>query len=170
MLLFATTSVPFLGLTNYRIRMLSPSEQSTRNGKRNSQLNLVSRSTKGVLLLLFSLCADRHYLTFYCFFHGATATSAQGRQRYWGFTITFRHTTYFSTSLDEWSAWREDLFLKMHNIHKRQSSLPPAVFEPPIPASEKAQTDALNLRFNEPMITSLCTANNPLTPVSIIYW
>ena len=62
----------------------------------------------------------------------------------WGSLITFRHTTLGRTPLDEWSAHRRDLDLATHNIHKRQTSVPPAGFEPAIPASERSQTHAFN--------------------------
>jgi hypothetical protein len=41
------------------------------------------------------------------------------------------------TPLDEGSARYIDLYLTTHNIHKRQTSMPPAVFETAIPASER---------------------------------
>ena len=43
------------------------------------------------------------------------------------------------TPLDEGSVRRRDLYLTTHNIHKRHP-LPPAGFEPAIPASERRQT------------------------------
>ena len=60
-----------------------------------------------------------------------------------GFTITLRHTTLGRTPLDERSARRRDLYLTTHNTHNRQTSMPPAGFEPKISASERPQTDAL---------------------------
>jgi hypothetical protein len=57
-----------------------------------------------------------------------------------GFVITlyfFRHTTLGRTPLDEWPARRKDLYLTKHNTHKRQTSMPPAGFEPTIPAIER---------------------------------
>jgi len=57
--------------------------------------------------------------------------------------ITLRHTTLGRTPLDEWSARRRDLYLTAHNFHKRQTSMPPAKFEPRIPGSEWLQTHAL---------------------------
>jgi hypothetical protein len=63
-----------------------------------------------------------------------------------GYAITLiRHTTIGSAPLDEWSARRRDLYLSTHNTHKRQQSIPSAVFEPAIPASEWLQTHALFL-------------------------
>ena len=48
------------------------------------------------------------------------------------------------TPLDEGSARRRDLYLTTHNTQKRQASMPPAGFEPTIPASEHSQTHALD--------------------------
>ena len=61
-----------------------------------------------------------------------------------GFEITTRHTTLGKTPLDEISAPGRDLYLTTHNIHKRQTSMPPAGFEPAIPASKRPQTHALH--------------------------
>jgi hypothetical protein len=53
-----------------------------------------------------------------------------------GFTIThIRHTTLCRTPLDKWSDRRRDLYLTTHNTHKRQTSMPPAQFEPAVTAS-----------------------------------
>jgi hypothetical protein len=68
--------------------------------------------------------------------------SGPGPAHYRGFTITLRHTTLIRTPLDEWSAWRRDLYLKTHNTHKRQAFMPLAGFEPKIPASERPQNQA----------------------------
>jgi hypothetical protein len=66
------------------------------------------------------------------------------RPRHWrGFTITLRHTTLGRIPLDEWSARRKD-YLTTHNIHERKTSMPPAGFEPTIPASRRPQTHALD--------------------------
>jgi len=56
-----------------------------------------------------------------------------------GFTIKVRHTTLGGTRLNELSARRRDLYLKIHNTHKRQASMPPVGFEAEIPASERPQ-------------------------------
>jgi hypothetical protein len=53
------------------------------------------------------------------------------------FTITLRPTTLGRTPLDEWSARRRDLYLTTHDNHTRQISIPPAGFEPTIPASNQ---------------------------------
>jgi hypothetical protein len=68
-----------------------------------------------------------------------------GRLIFRGFTIThFRHTTVGRTPLDEGSARRRDLYLTTHNTHNRQTSMPPAGFEPIILVSERPQTHALD--------------------------
>jgi hypothetical protein len=77
-------------------------------------------------------------------FLGATASSGPGPSHYRGFTITLRHITLGRTPLDKWSARRRDLYLAAHNTQKRQTSLPPAGFEPAIPASEWPHTHALD--------------------------
>ena len=57
---------------------------------------------------------------------------------------THRHTTVGRTPLDEWSARHRDLYLTTHNIHNRQTSMPPVGFEPTISAGEWPQTYALD--------------------------
>jgi hypothetical protein len=75
--------------------------------------------------------------------HAATAPSGPGPLHYRGFTIThFRHTTLGRTHLDEGPASRRDLYLTTHNTHKRQTSVPPAGFEPAVPASERPKIHA----------------------------
>ena len=78
------------------------------------------------------------------FLQEATVPSGPGCAHCLGFTITLRHTTCGRTPLDEWSASRRDLYLTTHNIHNRQTSMPPAGFEPTVPACERPQTDALD--------------------------
>jgi hypothetical protein len=46
--------------------------------------------------------------------------------------------------LDEWSASRRDLYLTTHNAYQWQTSMPPAVFDPPVPARKQPQTHALD--------------------------
>ena len=41
-----------------------------------------------------------------------------------------RRTTVGRTPVNEWSASRRDLYLTKHNTHNRQTSIPPAGFEP----------------------------------------
>ena len=57
---------------------------------------------------------------------------------------TQRHTTVGRTPLDEWSARRRDLYLTTHNIHNRQTSMPPVGFEPTVSAGERPQNYALD--------------------------
>ena len=64
----------------------------------------------------------------------------------WGSLLTLRHTTLGMNPLDEWSASRRDICLAAHNTHKRQTSVPPAGFEPALPASERPQTHTFDLR------------------------
>ena len=101
------------------------------------------------------------------FFHDSTAPSRHRPPRCWGFEIKLRHTTLGRTPLDEWSVRRRDLYLTINNTHKRQASMPPAGFEPAIPASEEPQTHALDRAatriggcwvstLKQAMIVSLC--------------
>jgi len=46
------------------------------------------------------------------------------------FTIPLRHAPLGGTPLDEWWARPRDLYLTTHNIHKRETSILPAGFEP----------------------------------------
>jgi hypothetical protein len=57
---------------------------------------------------------------------------------------THWHYTVGRTPLDEWSARRRDLYLTTHNTHNRQTSMPPADFEPAISAGKRLQTYALD--------------------------
>jgi magnesium-transporting ATPase (P-type) len=57
---------------------------------------------------------------------------------------TQRRITFGRNPLDEWSALRRDLYLTTHNTHNRQTSMPPAGFEPTISASERPQTYVLD--------------------------
>jgi len=55
------------------------------------------------------------------------------------------HThTHGRTTLAEGSVRRRGLYLTIHNTHNRQVSMPPAGFEPAIPASERPQTHVLD--------------------------
>jgi hypothetical protein len=67
------------------------------------------------------------------------------------YTHTYTHThTLSSTPLDEQSAHRRDLYLTTHTIHKRQTSMSVARFEPTVPAVERRMTapSLLTLRPN----------------------
>jgi hypothetical protein len=77
-------------------------------------------------------------------FYGETTHSGPGPPHCWGFTITLRHTTLRRTPLDEWSARRRYLSVTTHNIHKGHTSMPPAEFEPAVPASERPQNHAID--------------------------
>jgi len=57
---------------------------------------------------------------------------------------TQRRTTVGRTPLDGWSARRRDLYLTTHNIHNRQTSMPPVGLEPTISAGERPQAYALD--------------------------
>jgi hypothetical protein len=59
-------------------------------------------------------------------------------------THSFRHTPRDRTPLDEYPARRRDLYLTTNNTHNRQTSMPPARFEPTIPESEWPKTHALD--------------------------
>ena len=48
------------------------------------------------------------------------------------------------TSLDEGSGHRRDPYQTTHNVHEKEKSMPLAVFEPAITASERPQTNALD--------------------------
>ena len=72
--------------------------------------------------------------------HGATAPSGPGPPHYRGFTNTPRHTTLGRTALGTQSARCRDLCLTTHSTHTRQTSMPPAGFEPTFPASDRLHT------------------------------
>ena len=52
---------------------------------------------------------------------------------------TQRRSTVGRTPLGEWSARRRDLYLRTHDTHNRQISMPPVGFEPTISAGERPQ-------------------------------
>jgi len=81
-------------------------------------------------------------------FFSPTTLCRPGSPLYRGFTITLTHNTVARTPLDEWSDRRRDLYLTTHNTHDRQTSMPPAGFEPATPASERPQTHALDREAN----------------------
>jgi hypothetical protein len=61
-----------------------------------------------------------------------------------GFTITLRHTTIVRVPLYEGSARPRDFYLTTSIIPKRQTSMPPAGFEPLAPVNEQQQTHVLD--------------------------
>jgi hypothetical protein len=77
-------------------------------------------------------------------FCGAATQRGSWPLHSWGFLDhTQRRTTVGRTPLDEWSARRRSLYLTTHNIHNRQTSMPPVGFELTISAGERPQTYAL---------------------------
>jgi len=81
------------------------------------------------------------------FFLGTTAPSGPGLPHYRGFTIALRHTTLRRTPVDEWSARHRDLYLTTHNTHNWQTSMPPARFEPVIPANKRPHWNRHNFKW-----------------------
>ena len=75
---------------------------------------------------------------------GAAAPMGQGFLIVEGFTIALWHTALGRTPLDEWSAWRRDLYLITHNTHNRQTSFSPRGLESTIPPSERPQIHGLD--------------------------
>ena len=57
---------------------------------------------------------------------------------------TQRRAIVDRTPLEEGSARRRDIYLTTHNTYDRQTSMPPAGFEPTISAGERPQTYALD--------------------------
>jgi hypothetical protein len=57
---------------------------------------------------------------------------------------TQRRATFGRTPAHEWTARRRNLCLTQYNTQKRQTSMPPAVFEPTISSGERSQTYALD--------------------------
>ena len=88
---------------------------------------------------------NRRHLSVIFFSCGATALFGTRPPRCRDFTITLRHTTLSRTSLYGGSACRRNLYLTTHNIHKRQTFMTTAGFEPAIPVSERPQTYELDL-------------------------
>jgi hypothetical protein len=68
------------------------------------------------------------------------------------------------TPLDEWSARRRDLYLT-NTQHSQQTSMPPARFEPAIPAGERLQTHALDRSATGIGIFTLSEANKILKKI-----
>jgi hypothetical protein len=88
-------------------------------------------------------------------FHGSTSVVHLGLL--YEVSRSVRHIKLDRTPLDEWSAYRRGLYLTTHNTHKRQTSMPPARFEPTIPASERPQTHALD---SAATLKLLCACQN----------
>ena len=82
---------------------------------------------------------------FYLFIlHGATALLEQGLLIIEASLPHSRQTSLRTTPPDEGSFRRRDRYLTTHNIHKRQTSMPPAGLEPTTSACERPQTHALD--------------------------
>ena len=90
----------------------------------------------------------------YFFFYGATAPSETDPPLYRGLTITPRQATLGRTPLDEWSARRRDLYLSIHNNHKKHTSMPSAGF----PASQRPHIHALD-RQTTMILATIYTSN-----------
>jgi hypothetical protein len=90
---------------------------------------------------------EQHSKYFYTFFYllwrcDPTRVMASSFTRF--LDHTQRSTTFGRTPLDEWSAFRRDLYLTTHNNHNRQTSMCPVGFELTISAGERPQTDSLD--------------------------
>jgi hypothetical protein len=66
-----------------------------------------------------------------------------------------------------WSAGRRALYLTSHNNQKRQTSMPPAEFEPTIPISERLQTHTLDCTTTG---TGLITTQNTYNKQFCVSW
>jgi len=93
------------------------------------------------------------YLSFILSLNSSTASSRcrSGLLHLVTLNDTHKHIHTISLSLgrirlDEGSARRKNLSLTTHNTHKRQTSMPPTVFQPAIAASERPQTYCLRTR------------------------
>jgi hypothetical protein len=109
---------------------------------RYAQLEVRNGSFSTSCITLLQNCLLECDALFY--FLGSTAPSEPRSPPCRAFTITLRHTTLDRTPLDERSTRRRDFYLTTHNTHKRQTSTPPAGFDPAILAGERPQTHALN--------------------------
>ena len=88
--------------------------------------------------------------------------SGPGRPHCWGYTISLRHTAIGRTPLYEWSARRRDLYLTIHSSLTRQTSTPPAEFEPAVPASERPRTHTFEMRgqWDRPLHARSCETDS----------
>ena len=94
-------------------------------------------------LLSRPLCVPKNEVKIF-FLFSYQPTAGQGRLILKVYRSHRRHTTVGRTPLDEGLTRRRELYLKTHNTKNRRASMPPAVFEPVIPASERLQTLALD--------------------------
>jgi hypothetical protein len=84
--------------------------------------------TTGIWVSLLHRCPN-------IFFLGATAPRLARASSLW----RFRYYTQTHHTLNEWSARCRNLYLTTHNTHKTRTSVPPAVFEPAVPAVDRPQ-------------------------------
>ena len=78
------------------------------------------------------------------YFLWRNSPSAPGSPHCGGFMVTLRYTTFSMIPLDEWSARCREFNLTTHDTHNRETSTPPAGFEPAILASKRPLGSALN--------------------------
>jgi hypothetical protein len=100
-------------------------------------------------VVFLSKCVTIHKLTArivrVALFHGSTVLEGLGlltvevSGSHW-----VGHPKVTRIPLHEWSAGRIDLYPKTYNTHKTQISMPPAGFEPAIPATKGPQVHALH--------------------------
>jgi hypothetical protein len=89
----------------------------------------------------------KHFLSSFLYFFWCFGPFSGNGLHVRVFTITLRHTTTGRTPLTEGSARCRNLYLKTLNTHNRKTYMPLARFEPPIPASERPQTHALDRAY-----------------------
>jgi hypothetical protein len=94
--------------------------------------NLEERRHKGGVNEATHITVITPYSAFICIIYfpppppnGSTARSGPGHPHFRRFKITLRHVTRGRAPLDERSAPRRDLYLTTHNIHKRETRMPP---------------------------------------------
>jgi hypothetical protein len=108
------------------------------------RLKLGKSYAPGTLILIYRIPNENLTIKI-LYFHCAATPIWPEPPHYRGFTITHRRTTVGRIPLDEWSARRRDFYVKTHNIHKKQTSIPSTGLEPAIPASKSPQTDVFEL-------------------------
>jgi hypothetical protein len=119
-------------------RVLVAGEASTLSGilpRLRENLIFVLRS--GVILFLCSVYDEGALVLFCSIYTILTFVLARTAWILRFLDNSHWHTTVGMTPLDEWSARRWDLSTWQHNIHKRQTSVLLAGFEPAIPAIER---------------------------------
>jgi hypothetical protein len=92
-------------------------------------MSLFTETRKTNYMLFYVLNSVHFYvrvnrLFFLFFYHDAKTPSGPRPPHYRGFMFTLRHTTLGRTPVDESSARRTDLYLTIHNTHKRETSMP----------------------------------------------